>query len=102
MNQKALFQTLTKRLTDNGRLVEAGFVGFRATMSPDVPEAQIDDMRIAFYAGAAHIFRSVGAMMDDGAEPSDTEIERMGKLNAEIERFEQWFKLHYEPAKGRA
>lgn len=53
---------------DKGRVVEYGWLGLRAVWISDQASAgQIEDMRNAFFAGAAHVFGCMtGGMLDGG------------------------------------
>lgn len=92
---------LSKQLVDRGKIVEGGFAGFATTM-PNASEHQISDMRIAFFAGAAHLFRSMMVVLDSGEEPTEQDVARMGRINAEVEQFEAWFKANCMKTKGNA
>lgn len=85
---------LTKELTDQGRLIEAGFVGLRAmAISPTASAAQVADMRMAFMAGAAHLFASIVSVLEPGEEPTEADMARMDKIHDELERFNEELKL---------
>lgn len=80
--------TLAKALVDKGLLVEAGWMGFRlGAMHPDAPADQVSEMRLAFFAGAQHLFTSMMTMLDPDAEPTEQDMERMTQISKELERF---------------
>ena len=84
---------LSKQLTDRGKLIEAGWVGLRLAAIPvDAPQVQLDEMRIAFFAGAQHLFASIVAMMDPGAEPTEADLARMDQIKDELDSFIRVFK----------
>ena len=98
---RAAFNALARDLIDKGLLIEAGFAGLRAqasrvtraqrTMHPDAPPDQVREMRMAFFAGAQHVFGSIMQALDPGAEPSEADFSRMDKIAAELHAFiEQW------------
>ena len=96
-------ETLIRHLTREGKLIEAGFSGLRmAAMHDDVPADQLREMRIAFFAGAAHLFSSIMTTLDPGVEPTQADMERMGKIDDELRVFIQDFELHHAPTQGRA
>jgi hypothetical protein len=75
-------------LTERGRLVEAGWVGFRLAAIPmHAPKAQLEEMRSVFFAGAQHLFSSIMTILDPGQEPTDADLARMGQIAEELERF---------------
>lgn len=80
-----LLEALSVRLADEGRLVEAGWVALRRTcMAADAPPDQVREMRLAFMAGAQHLFASVMAVLDPGDEPSAADLNRMNLIDAEL------------------
>lgn len=83
-----LTKDLTKALTDEGKLIEAGWVGFRlAVVHTDAPKDQVDAMRMAFFAGAQHLYASMMTIMGDDVEPTDTDIKRMELIHTELDEF---------------
>jgi hypothetical protein len=85
---RALVDEVTKKLTDDGKLIEAGFVGYRQFVLPaDAPQIQIDECRLAFFAGAQHLFASIMAVMDSDAEPTEADMRRMDAIHKELEKF---------------
>lgn len=88
MKNREYLENLTKNLNDKGKLIEAGFVGLRlSVMSPDAPHIQVEEMRLAFMAGAQHLFASIMTILDPGDEPTDDDIRRMGLISKELEAF---------------
>lgn len=76
---------LTKKLIDDGKLIEAGFVGLRMqAISPDAPDIQVREMRLAYLAGAQHLFFSIVSVLDSAHEPTERDMERMAKIDAEL------------------
>lgn len=81
-----------QELTARGKLIEAGWCGLRlAAISPDAPQIQIDEMRMAFFAGAQHLFASIMGILDPGEEPTDADLKRMDQIHAELAAFEHEF-----------
>jgi hypothetical protein len=95
--------TLTRHLTRDGKLIEAGFAGLRiACKLEDAPADQLHEMRLAFFAGAQHLFSSIMSILDPGSEPTDADMERMAQIDGELRAFIQDFELHHLPTEGRA
>jgi hypothetical protein len=87
IRREALLQ-LSKELTDQGKLIEAGWISLRLMTLPlDASDVQLNDMRMAFFAGAQHLFASLMAIMDPGAEPTEQDCQRMEKINNELQIF---------------
>jgi hypothetical protein len=95
-------QRLSQELTARGLLIEAGYVGLRlAAMAPDASEVQVREMRMAFFAGAQHLFASIMGILDPGDEPTDADLKRMDNIAAELGRFERELRASL-PTKGNA
>jgi len=85
---REFLELLTKRLADEGKLIEAGWVGLRLAAIPlDAPEIQIREMRNAFMAGAQHLFSSIINMLDADTEPTAADMKRMDLIDAELKLF---------------
>ena len=98
---KALVDEVTKRLVDDGKLIEAGWQSLRVmAISPNAPEVQLREMRMAFFAGAQHVFGSMMSMLDEDKEPTEADIKRMDSIHAELEEFITQFKLRIAPSQG--
>ncbi len=88
MDKRMLVETITKKLVDEGKLVEAGWASLRVlTLPPDTPADQLREMRMAFFAGAQHLFGSIMGMMDDGEEPTAADMSRMDMIHKELQGF---------------
>ena len=87
-DQRDFVDALARRLADEGKLIEAGWVALKAlVVPPTAPETQIEDMRMAYFAGAQHLFASILTILEPGAEPSDQDLERMDLINDELATF---------------
>lgn len=96
---------ITKSLADSGKIIEGGWMGFCLAVTPKgqtMPQIQHDEMRKAFYAGAAHLFASILNILDPGSEPTDRDMRRMDQIHAELNAFQKDFELRYGPADGAA
>jgi len=89
-HQAELVDVLTKRFTDKGKLVEAGWQAMRfLVVAPTAPENQLVEMRMAYFAGAQHVFASLMSLMgDDGGEPTADELRRVDLIHAELKEWE--------------
>ena len=94
---------LTKDLVDKGLLIEAGWQGLRIMAMPkDAPQIQIDEMRMAFFAGAQHLYSSIMSVMDEGTEPTDKDLQRMEQIHNELNRFIIDFSKKFLPTTGNS
>ena len=92
-DSRKLLVDLSKRLADEGKLIEAGWISYRAVvLHPQAPAVQIEECRIAFFAGAQHLFGSIMTTLEPGSEPTENDLKRMDLMNAELDRFIAEFK----------
>ena len=79
-------------IDEKTKLIEAGWTGFRATAIPkECPPGIVDDMHVAFFAGALHLFVSITRHMlnDRTSEITETDLPRLTQINNELAAFEQ-------------
>lgn len=96
-------ERLSRELTEQGKLVEAGWVGLRLAAIPhDAPAVQLEEMRTAFFAGAQHLFSSVMTIMDPGDEPTDADMRRIRRIDDELCAFLREYELRHSQVKGRS
>ncbi len=83
-----LVDELSKKLVDSGELIEAGWIGYRhLVMSENAPQIQIDECRMAFFAGAQHLFASIMSILEPGSEPTEKDLDRMTQIDSELKSF---------------
>jgi len=103
MADRAFLERLERELTDKGLLIEAGWVGYRlAVISPNAPPIQLDECKLAFFAGALHLFHSLMTIMDPGEEPTEADVNKMDLIDKELQKFGREFELKATKAKGSA
>lgn len=93
---------LMKKASDDGRLIEVGWLSLRlASMAPDAPQSQIDAMRALFFAGAQYLFGSIMNMVESGSEPTDADLRLIHhELEAFITIYSMKHGLPVEPQHG--
>lgn len=102
---RVLADALSQRMLAEGKLVEAGFRGLILTAYPGhavMPPAQYRQLREAFFAGAQHLLGSMMSIMDPQAEVTDADMDRMGKIVAELDAFIAEYARDHVPTKGSA
>jgi len=100
---KAEHDNICRKLTDQGKLIEAGFIGLKfASIPADAPEIQVEEMRNAFFAGAQHLFSSIMGILEAGSEPTAKDLDRMELIARELDGFIEQFKAKHMKATGRA
>lgn len=83
---------LQRQLTDEGKLIEAGWIGFRlVVVAKDAGPTQLAEMKLAFFAGCQHLFAAIMSNMEDDAEPTETDMRRMSMIHEELEGFRKTF-----------
>jgi hypothetical protein len=99
IDQKAwreMLEEIVRKLNADGKLIEAGWVGLRLAAIPETaPQIQLDEMRLAFFAGAQHLWGCLnGGLLDPdpNAEPTEKDLARMEAINDELNRFLAEFK----------
>jgi len=91
-----MVEKLTRELTDQGKLIEAGWIGLKVlAVPPDATPTQISEMRMAFFAGAQHLFGSIMIALEPDAEPTDKDLKRMDLIDAELKAFLEDFKRRF-------
>jgi hypothetical protein len=92
----------SKKLAEEGKLIEAGWVGFRlAVMPPDTPQIQIDECRLAFMAGSQHLFSSIMVILDPGdEEPTEADLRKIDLIDKELRAFGREMQLKITRPKG--
>lgn len=94
---------LTRELTDKGKLIEAGFAAFaKFVISPDAPPVQLSEMRLAFMAGAEHVWSSMLNMLDEDREPTVDDMRRMDMIQRELDEWRAVLSNRVDPPKGSA
>jgi len=89
----AVSEELAKALTDEGRLIEAGWVALQIAAYPQgVTDEQGRQLRAAFFAGAQHLFSSIMGVLDEDAEPTERDLMRMELIHGELEAWAHEFK----------
>lgn len=103
MADRTHLQRLERDLVDQGKIIEAGWIGLRLAAVPDnASAAQLEAMRNAFFAGALHLFATIMSIMDPGDDPTADDLRRMGSISDELDDFIEKFQLKHFPTKGRA
>lgn len=87
---KILLDHVTRKMTDDGKIIEAGWVGFKGTVLPvGADRNQTLVLRTTFFAGCQHLFTSIMNVLEPGADPTDADLRRMDKIHQELEEFKQ-------------
>lgn len=87
-NHRQIAEALLRELSDRGQIVEGGWRAYELLSGlTDASEVQRTECRKAWFLGAQHLFASVLGMLSPDAEPTELDLERMDKLDAELRQF---------------
>lgn len=91
---KEAVDAVCKAAVDNGKLIEAGWLAMKLTaIHPEASPNQIAEMRLAFFAGAQHLFSSIMGILDPESEPTERDLARMDLIHKELGEFIEQYKL---------
>ena len=99
---QAAADKLVRSLADGGQLIAAGWQAYRLLCLKTPPHEARDDLREAFMAGAEHTFTSMLGMLDPGEKETEADMQRMVRLDAELEPVRRMLKLKYGRTAGSA
>jgi hypothetical protein len=92
-----MIKKITQALTDEGKLIEAGWVGLKMLSIPEnAPAIQVSEMRNAFFCGAQHLFASIMTVLEPDADPTDADLKRMDLIDKELKEFIRVYKQEHE------
>lgn len=87
-DDRADLERLACELTDQGKLIEAGWVRLRlAALPDDLPKPQLQRMQMAFFAGAQCMISSIMTVLDDDRAPTEADLRRIGLMAGELHGF---------------
>jgi hypothetical protein len=103
MADKQYLEQLSRKLADEGRLIEAGWVSLRIMVIPPTAGAdQLNDMRFVYMAGAQHLFSSIMTILEPGQMETEADVSRLDLIAKELETFYRELMLRAARAKGSA
>lgn len=104
MADRQFLELLSRRLADEGKLIEAGWISLRIAAVPlNAPPVQLQEMRNAFMAGAQHLFSSIMTILDPGEQETEADMRRMELIARELEEFGKELELRVtKPVAGNA
>lgn len=92
---------VTKAAADDGKLIETGFNALRElAIAKDAPQIQVDEMRLAYMAGAQHLWASIMSVLDPGPGETPGDMMCMAKIQAELDSWRQKLELRLGKAEG--
>jgi hypothetical protein len=83
-----LVSGIEQELIKQGKIIAGGFAGYRMmVMASDAPDVQVLECKMAFFAGAQHLYTTMMRVMDEGEEPTDADLSRMELIHEELQQF---------------
>lgn len=96
-------EQIEKQLIGSGRLIEMGWQALRITvLPPNASQIQLEEMRVAFFAGAQHLFATIMRTLDPGTDPTAADLNRIELIDKELHDWVDEIKLRGTATKGRA
>lgn len=91
---------IIQSLIDQGQMLEAAWQSFRLMALPIVTGSrELDAFKETFFAGAAATFETMMHAMEEGhQEPTEADLRRMDALAAEVNKWDDYFRLKYGPS----
>lgn len=87
-NAQKIADALLQELSDRGQIIEGGWRAYELLAGlKNASEIQRNECRKAFFLGAQHLFVSMLKMLSSGTEPTDSDMERMDKIDLELRVF---------------
>jgi hypothetical protein len=85
---RAALAALTRKLVDEGRIVQAGWQVWETAVLPkDAPTIQRVECRRAFFAGAQHLWASTMTALEADQEPTEADLRRLTLIDSELRAF---------------
>lgn len=93
MTRDDMLNQMAREFTEQGKLIESGWISLQLACIPaNASLTQLAEMRMAFFAGAQHLFGSLMSMLDAGVEPTDADLKKMELIDRELRLFLAEFK----------
>lgn len=101
MADRQFLEQLSRKLADEGKLIEAGWISLRVQAIPlNAPAVQLQEMRMAFMAGAQHLFSSIMTILEDGLMETEADLTRMTLIHEELGAYVKELELRLKKPSG--
>lgn len=68
--------------------IDRGWQAYRGMLvAPGTPESQVEELRQAYFSGAAVLFSTIMNVMDPGTEPTEKDLNVMDVVHRELQEF---------------
>lgn len=103
MADRAHLERLTKDLIEQGKLIEAGWNAMRLAALPlNMPADRLEELHVAFFGGAHHLFASLMCALDPGEEPTDADLRKIDLIERELAGFIRDYEIRCAKTQGSA
>jgi biotin synthase-like enzyme len=90
-------EEVARDLCARGQILLAGWIAYKhLVVGQHAPAPQLEIARMAFYAGAQHLFGTLLALLDPDAEPTERDLHMMQSVNSELEAYLATFKAKHD------
>ncbi len=76
---------LTHKLVNEGKLIAGGFAAYLMSNKIEVADPAMPALNDAYMAGAEHLWASIMATLDPGADETPADMRRMDAIQTEID-----------------
>lgn len=84
-NGRKFIDGISDRFIKDGVPIAGGWAVYLRTIMPkDAGPVQISETQKAFYAGAQHLYSMIMHGLTEGSEPTETDLNRMANIEAEL------------------
>ena len=87
MNVREAVTAILRKQVDNTNVIESLWILFAGAVEIPTGGTQWIESRRIFFAGALSLFEALHSIMELGAEPTDSDVVRLGQIAKELERF---------------
>lgn len=83
-------QQLVEEAAKQGKLILAGWLALKLQAARGgATKQQLENLRMAYYAGAEHLFSSLMNIMDPNEEITNADMEKMGLISNELQAWRE-------------
>ena len=94
---------VSRELANKGKLIEGGWAAHCLLFVPkDAAPETVAALRFAYMAGSQHLWASIMASLDPGADETPDDMDRMSKIEAELKSWAAEAARDRYPTRGNA
>lgn len=98
-----LADEMSRDLANRGKLIEAGWAAYLHLFVPtDAPPDHVAALRFAYMAGSQHLWAGIMTTFDPGIEETPADMDRLSKIQAELDAWAAEAARDHYPTRGSA